>query len=306
MLSDGLLTYEKPSLRELAVNTMINGDLKAMISPCGVNCSYNLQFDGPYLSCISTNTSRSMDLHEAPANYTLPPIFEANWTISPNESSSRNALATGHLDFVVLHADFLGQMPKNSTNVLNYTENTISCYPRRAEYKLHQTFENGQSTSNVTIGSVYELVPLPGYVTPPPGVNKETWLYNSNGSWGNEADNYLRDSNIMALIQTFASPLLGSFSTGQFGYGGPGEEPISDGTDDGIKWFTATWTVPADLGGTCLDPFYTLVTRLSSFQKPRTTQSQRQRASSTSMATTPSCKPKSCRNTPSSQLQSLF
>jgi hypothetical protein len=56
---------------------------------------------------------------------------------------------------------------------------------------------------------------------PPPGVDGETWLYNSNGSWGSEAENYLWDSNVMALIQTMASPLLGSFSISQFGYRGP-------------------------------------------------------------------------------------
>lgn len=107
-----------------------------------------------------------MDIHEAPANFTLPPIFAANWTISPNENSSRNALATGHLDFVVLYADYLGQMSQNSTNILNYTENTISCYPRRAEYKLHQGFQNSQQISDITVGSVYELVPLPGSESP--------------------------------------------------------------------------------------------------------------------------------------------
>jgi hypothetical protein len=107
-----------------------------------------------------------MDIHEAPANFTLPPIFAANWTISPNENSSRNALATGHLDFVVLYADYLGQLSQNSTNILNYTENTISCYPRRAEYKLHQGFQNSQQISDITVGSVYELVPLPGSESP--------------------------------------------------------------------------------------------------------------------------------------------
>ena len=113
---------------------------------------------------------------------------------------------------------------------MNYTETTI--------YNLHQSFANGLQTSDVTIRPLYELV-VPAYVTPPPDVDNGMWLYDSNGSWGAEAGNYLRDSNIMALIENMTSPLLGSYNAGGNGQGRPNVKPINDGSDGGIEWLPA-------------------------------------------------------------------
>lgn len=245
LLSNGLTPQQKPSLQQLAVNTMIDGDLKAMISPCGANCSYVLRFDGPYLSCTNSSQNLSLPLPTTTnggSNVTLPPVFTASWTIPSNESSSQNALATGHLDFVVLHAGYASLDGANSTMPLNYTENTISCYPRRAEYELHQTFQNGGQISNVTVGPVYDLVPLPAKVTPPPNVDPDQWIYNSNGSWGDETTNYMRDANIMALIQAMASPLIGSYTASDV-IGGPDDPTIEV---NGMLWTPAYWKVAND------------------------------------------------------------
>jgi hypothetical protein len=41
-LSDGPTPYLNPALQEVAVNAMVNGNIKTMVSPCGMNCSYTL------------------------------------------------------------------------------------------------------------------------------------------------------------------------------------------------------------------------------------------------------------------------
>jgi hypothetical protein len=92
----------------------------------------------------------------------------ANWTIPLNQSSIPNALSTDHLDSVVRRIDFEGDRRGNSaTDLLNYTDYTISCYPRRAEYTIQQIFQNGLQTSEVSTRPTHGLVPLNVSITPP-------------------------------------------------------------------------------------------------------------------------------------------
>lgn len=86
----------------------------------------------------------------------------------------------------------------------------MTCYPRRAEYEVIQSFENGQSTSTTKISQVHELVPIEDGVRFPEGANTSNWEEMTDSS---AVTAYARDANILTLILAMASPLAGSFQT---------------------------------------------------------------------------------------------
>jgi hypothetical protein len=65
---------------------MVNGALRTMSSPCGLNCSYELSFDGPYLSCSSTSIEKASE----PSNQILLwfEVFKVDWTSTPKDDYS--------------------------------------------------------------------------------------------------------------------------------------------------------------------------------------------------------------------------
>jgi hypothetical protein len=155
-------------------------------------------------------------------------------------------LSTGHVDFVTRYADYVDEIT-NSPDVLHHTDNTVSCYFRRAEYTFLGTFRNLQQMSQITVGSIHELIDLSGSIAEPSWIDNGTWLYNLNGPWSPDINGYFRDSNIMALLQTVIAPLLGPFSAGYFvqeitAYDGAGTEFMFPRRD-------TNWTLPDDLEG---------------------------------------------------------
>ncbi|KAB8068517.1 hypothetical protein BDV29DRAFT_199363 [Aspergillus leporis] len=108
------------SLQHLALETMVNGALRTMSSPCGLNCSYELSFDGPYLSCSSTSIEKASE----PSNQILL-WFEV---------------------FKILNAEAESFVRNDSTDTVSfqYTSNVLICRPRQVRYHVVQEFHNGE------------------------------------------------------------------------------------------------------------------------------------------------------------------
>ncbi|KAF7593651.1 hypothetical protein BBP40_011057 [Aspergillus hancockii] len=182
----------KPLLLRLATEAIVSGAPRMMTSPCGLNCSYELSFDGPYISCSSTSIEKATK----PFNYSLLwfEVFKAGWTSIPKDNY--------HLvqDFRILNAQADSFVRNNSTDTVtfHYTSHELTCRPRRAEYHVVQEFSNGGQHSTVTIGDVYDLTPMDDF-------------YFSTNSMTDAVVNGIRDRNIMAITMAVSRPLTGSY-----------------------------------------------------------------------------------------------
>ena len=205
----------KKTLEDLATRTMLKGRVNEMPSPCGLNCTYTLHFDGPLLSC---NQSSKNITDSTPTDFTIP-AFWANWTttegavnVSTPYSFQLTSIQMGPQDFRSKFSAYKGKPYYGSPelDLFRYTKDEMTCYPRRAEYEVIQSFENGQPTSTTKIGQVHELVPIEDGVRFPEGANTSNWEEMTNSS---AVTAYARDANILTLILAMANPLAGSFRT---------------------------------------------------------------------------------------------
>lgn len=166
----------KKTLENLATRTMLKGRVNEMPSPCGLNCTYTLHFDGPLLSCnqMSKNITDS-----TPTDFTIP-VFWADWTTtegvvnaSTPYSFQLTSVQMGPQDFRSNFSAYKGKPYYGSPefDLFRYIKDEMTCYPRRAEYEVIQSFENGQPTSTTKIGQVHELVPIEDGVRFPEGAS---------------------------------------------------------------------------------------------------------------------------------------
>lgn len=70
------LTGTYASLLRLSAKTMVGERMILPQSPCGSNCSYELAFDGPSVSCTESVSNRSMNLSPPSAPFVL---YSATW-----------------------------------------------------------------------------------------------------------------------------------------------------------------------------------------------------------------------------------
>lgn len=62
-------------INRLARQVLIGGESSAMPSPCGTNCSYIVEFEGPYMECNSTTSTQLFD--DAAVSFL---VYSGNWT----------------------------------------------------------------------------------------------------------------------------------------------------------------------------------------------------------------------------------
>jgi hypothetical protein len=248
-----------PSLQRLAQRTMLNGVMGNLPSPCGANCSYTLQFQGPYLQCSSQTRNRTLLYNadnEAETNTTVYSSVWTNTALLWLPSAEQNAPETSaRLNFTTLRANTLAY--KSTTFKLNVTQNELSCVPSRAEYEVQSVYKNSVQHIQISTNAVHPLMNLENGVfwpTDPSNSRKsrskrqfslnpaQVWTgpYTITQKNISQVD-YIRDANLMAVIQAMAVPLTGWF---QADFEPPNVDVTPIQTDpDGYKWSNAAWTV---------------------------------------------------------------
>ncbi|GAB1201318.1 hypothetical protein APSETT444_010709 [Aspergillus pseudonomiae] len=174
----------KPVIYQLATDTIVNGEPKTMTSPCGLNCSYEISFDGPYLSCNST------DVDKVSPQYNVSGVWlsalESNWT----DALGADPRVIPLRSFQMKNAEVYDWVRNDSADTVrfNYVSHVLTCSPRRAKYHVVQRFLNGEQSSTVTMGDVYDMVPM------------DEKFYFSKNNMTESVVETIRDRNIMALI----------------------------------------------------------------------------------------------------------
>ncbi|KAK6837239.1 hypothetical protein RU639_001349 [Aspergillus parasiticus] len=185
----------KPVIYQLSTATIVNGEPLKMSSPCGMNCSYELSFDGPYLSCNNTDLDKVSPQYNASTASIY--ALESNWTVTPHANPKFNPLLK---NFQIKNAEVYYWVRNDSADTVRfeYTSHILTCSARRAKYHVVQRFHNGEQSSTVTMGEVHDLMPM-----------DEKFYFSKNNMTQAVVDT-IRDRNIMALIMAMTKGISGN------------------------------------------------------------------------------------------------
>jgi hypothetical protein len=252
-------------INRLARQVLIAGDSLNVGSPCGSNCSYVVEFEGPYVDC---NTITDEVLYHSAEGFFN--IYTGLW-FSPVEESPNPALfyngtytqanfnSTTLTPLQVNGTDLDGS---NSSSVLMQQETTL-CVPGRAKYTVNNTWVNNVQNRTFSVEPIDQLISLvvptygnevivPGFCEPS-GVGLGTVPAN----WSTNALAYYRDNNMMTIFASMMTWLNGTFSA----YLASGVNTVV-GPDVAFATYVSYWTedvtstisgVADSAGGICFD-----------------------------------------------------
>ncbi|KAF7960778.1 hypothetical protein EAE96_000451 [Botrytis aclada] len=235
--SSGLLTGKHSNLLpRLAFQTMITGQAFDQPSPCGVNCSFVIEFEGPTLDCNSSSTNITSSVTSNATTF-LPQftIYSGNWSdLTLATPALRHVLYNGTYTNAHWQSSTLSLLDTeintvdtkfiNETTTLNTSmiQDNLYCTPGRALYTVNNTYISNILTRNVTTTFVSPLTNLvlrthdnsvivPGF-TNVSGILSGYYFGSNPANWSAEALDYYRDLNMMTILDTMFYYLAGDFT----------------------------------------------------------------------------------------------
>lgn len=190
-----------------------------MVSPCGVNCSYTLDFEGPYTACVNTSTTSIY------TNLTDTWVIYSGQWISPPAANLVQSQYNGTYTLAHLNATTLTPLAITTNNTDGFetltsatiqADNTI-CTPGRANYTVQNTWLNNVYSRQVKRVPVDKLINLEilthSSMVVVPGFTKNgTYNYGTApANWSSYALAFYRDNNYMAMFDAMMSWLDGEF-----------------------------------------------------------------------------------------------
>lgn len=205
-------------MSRLAFQVLVSGQSFALPSPCGANCSYTMQFEGPFLDCNHTTTNFTID---GPTLEFL--IYNATWidphTESPvqppyNGTFTLSRFASSVYTPLSGNADAFFDSPNGSVTI---QQGRLLCIPGRANFTVNNTYSDNIEARTITTNPIDPLINL----APPTHDNEISvpgFCLNGTSAYGIEPANwsmyalsYYRDNNIMSIIDAMLLELTGSF-----------------------------------------------------------------------------------------------
>lgn len=230
-------TYLRPSWRSpnlaveyLVERTLINKEIAALPSPCGQNCSYRIEFTGPYIRCEKSvvSTPASSDTSMEAVTGLLPAIsltaYNASMSFPPfeppksrvtadsyaNDSSSQFTIQTTTVSVLGVKDD-----PVNSTHIIrhirwNETQQTHTCVPSKSKYQVWIRYEHGRMDVDISMGPA-SISPLVNIMDPLP-MPKSFWDDSNQKplALNKSQREYIQDANLMMLILQMTTRLSGA------------------------------------------------------------------------------------------------
>jgi hypothetical protein len=206
-------------VQNLATHTLITGVPSNWPSPCGVNCSFTLALDIPFLDC-NTTTFRVNFTGTSPESLAPEfPAFNATWM-----DYSFNVATYYELWEEESAADGTAV----SGSAITQANNTI-CSPSRGNYALDVVYANNVQKMKITRGVVTPLdiqspapptssgptpteagpaVEFPGFMIYSPG--RGAWYGVEALNWTEPFVSWYRDLQLMGLIDGLANSLAGT------------------------------------------------------------------------------------------------
>jgi hypothetical protein len=208
-------------LERFAVGIMINGRPNAMPSPCGANCSYTIQFEGPYLECVN-NTKKNITYTYRWDAY--PQIYQGRWdpfsSVKRSSTSPLPKYSEYFLNTTIMENPFALSSNSDHDTLIVTTENLV-CRPFRAMYTIGNKYEIHIQTLDISAKPVEQLVNVEGFQSVPgfcqsgsgqdnltPGLGYGSLPAN----WSDVALAWYRDLNMMNIIGSTLIPLMGYYT----------------------------------------------------------------------------------------------
>lgn len=178
----------------LALNTV-----PPLPSPCGLNCTYNIQFDGPYLNCTKSIYTRLV-VNDGPSWCSHDAYFTSNISVA---DGSRGLYM--HTPFKFTTGGVSKYTAPNSLLQQEMTE--LSCVSGWSSYKANISYSNGEQSidhSTEYKGSLHDPY-------------NQTMLEDRPGLgiWPPKVLRTISEMNHYALISSLLGPLAGNYSTSQ-------------------------------------------------------------------------------------------
>jgi hypothetical protein len=190
---------------------MTAGEPMMILSPCGVNCSYTVEFEGPWFECVAASSIRYLNSTDVSATdgafiaYSgshLGGGFSGFDEFTPFEVYTYFPIAGNNdeIDFYGINVPAVG--------VIAGLQNTLSCVAWRAKYTLINTYENNIYRVDSSAQKLALLSPAPTA-----DVSGITANSTTPGNWSTEAVEWYRDANMFAIAQSMIMPLIGNYTT---------------------------------------------------------------------------------------------
>jgi hypothetical protein len=179
---------------------MISGTSTKLPSPCGLNCTYAIQFIGPYLLCDPSQTA--IGIHSLNLTVSIPtavPIYIRNWY---NPYSLTDRLPTGSVSAAIFNATVLTPIGWSSDQMKMVSNDlSLHCKPAQELYSVNVTYQDGTQRFNIQADpdSIRELMDLSQ------GMDVSTEWPAFNLQW-------LSDVNNMAIIEAMTLALAGKYN----------------------------------------------------------------------------------------------
>lgn len=234
-------------LNRLARQVLIGGESFAMPSPCGANCSYTMEFEGPWMECTNSTTVTYWN-----DTYVPFPIYAGEW-LSPLSAQLLHTLYNGTYTLAQFNSSTLTPLAANHEQLMNMQnasalirQDNINCSPGRARFQVNNTYVNNVQSRNISVTPIDKLINLAlltyqGEVIVP-GICAKTGYGFGTGpaNWTDFSRSYYRDNNIMAIFSAMMSWMSGKFLGTLSDDSTPGNPNTSPG-----PWFTDLhWTNP--------------------------------------------------------------
>jgi hypothetical protein len=180
-----------------------------MQSPCGVNCSYVMEFEGPWLECVNCTTTYFNE------SGTFP-IYAGSWN-DPRSAAVTQSRYNGTFSIASFNSSTLVPIAYNNENqTVLIQQNNLLCLPARANFTVNNTWTNNvyqRKVSPKTTSRLVNLEPLShdSEVAVPGFCNAESFgLGTAPANWSEYALSFYRDLNHISIISAMMYYLQGN------------------------------------------------------------------------------------------------
>ena len=147
-----------PSIQRVARRVLELDDVLAFPSPCGLDCAFTTQFEGPYLQCNKSIISYTKDDFGGTQDCSLNAFTATSFNAFSGNRAIRGAIRE---DFNMSTYRTHRKIPKPGTavNTTLIEQDFMSCVPSRASYDVTITYRGGIRSikrSERYLGSIVE------------------------------------------------------------------------------------------------------------------------------------------------------
>ena len=138
---------------------MVKGETFNLASPCGVNCSYVMEFEGPWLYCENSTTTAFYN-QSGYKNENYFTIYSGTWT-DPRTAFITQSVYNGTYSIANFNSSTLTPIAYNNDNQsILVQEDYLLCVPARAKFTVNNTYINNVQSRTVSVEPISRLVNL--------------------------------------------------------------------------------------------------------------------------------------------------